>query len=128
MLGGGLRQVGVLAAPGLVALERFDDIRSRLQVDHENARVFAEGVRGIPGLVVDGDSDTNIVVFRLQDRKTTLTHDDVASALAKKGVKVAGFRGRLRAVTCSEVDREQVELAVVTLREVMKELLEADSG
>jgi threonine aldolase len=134
-LGGGMRQVGHLAAPGLVALGSLDEISERLRVDHDNARVFAEGVGGIPGLVVDGSVQSNIVVFGLEEDEQSggggggegskrCTHDDVASALAKKGVKVAGFRGRLRAVTSSEVDREQVESAVEKLREVMRELLE----
>lgn len=158
MLGGGLRQVGVLAAPGLVALEGGDDdgdersfengksIRARLRVDHENARTFARGVKSIPGLVVDGggggsggagvgggeDGDegcgglpqSNIVVFGFDsdENEKKFTHDDIASALARRGVRVAGFRGRLRAVTSSEVAGAQVEEAVEKLRVVMREL------
>ena len=142
MLGGGLRQVGVLAAPGLVALA--DDNVARLARDHANARRFADGVRSIEGLVVDGAStpsssassssvsaenpQTNIVVFGFSDRllaenSSKISHEDVAAALSKKGVKVAGFRDRLRAVTCYEVTEEQVDRAVEALREVMKELL-----
>ena len=142
MCGGGLRQVGVLAAPGLVALA--DENIERLARDHANARRFAAGVRGIEGLVVDGSASssacgsssgssaaaapqTNIVVFGFAPGLLAATpkfsHDDVASALNKKGVKVAEFRGRLRAVTCSEVDERGVDRAVEALREVMKELL-----
>lgn len=128
MLGGGLRQVGVLAAPGLVALS--DESIERLSVDHANARRFAEGVRGIEGLVVDGDAtapQTNIVVFGFSGRVladiSSISHEDVASALSKKGVKIACFRDRLRAVTCYEVGEEQIGRAVEALREVMKELL-----
>lgn len=133
MLGGGLRQVGVLAAPGLVALA--DGSLARLARDHANARRFADGVRSIEGLVVDGCAgapQTNIVVFGFSPDKllvaggkngSKISHDDVAAALSKKGVKIAGFRDRLRAVTCYEVTEEQVDRAVEALREVMKELL-----
>ena len=134
--GGGLRQVGVLAAPGLVALS--DENIERLARDHANARRFAEGVRSIEGLVMDGDSSsssfaaaaaapqTNIVVFGfspgLAAENLKVSHEDVAAALSKKGVKIAGFRDRLRAVTCYEVTEEEVDRAVEALREVMKEL------
>ena len=149
MLGGGLRQVGVLAAPGLVALG--DDNVARLARDHANARRFAEGVRSTHGLVVDGVScccsssssssssaaaassspQTNIVVFGFSHEfmsendtsKKKISHDDVAAALSKRGVKIAGFRDRLRAVTCYEVTEEEVDRAVEALREVMKELV-----
>ena len=130
MLGGGLRQVGVLAAPGLVALE--DENVARLAEDHLNAKRFAKGVRSIEGLVVDGGGDdspqTNIVVFGfsgkfLSEREgSKISHGDIAAALAKKGVKIAGFRDRLRAVTCYEVTEKGVDRAVEALREVMGEL------
>lgn len=132
MLGGGMRQVGVLAAPGLVALS--DENIERLCVDHANARRFAEGVRSIEGLVVDGGGaascatpQTNIVVFGFSEKllagNSSISHEDVASALSKKGVKIAGFRDRLRAVTSYEVSAGEVDRAVDALREVMKELL-----
>lgn len=141
MLGGGLRQVGVLAAPGLVALG--DEQIGRLSIDHANARRFAEGVRGIRGLVVDGGGsgggdeggdapETNIVVFgfsrqllaQLGAKKSKqLSHEDVVAGLKARGVKIAGFRDRLRAVTCYEVSEGEVERAVEALREVVGELL-----
>jgi len=64
MLGGGMRQAGVIAAAGLVALERMVD---RLAEDHTNARVLAEGVARLPGLSVDLASvQTNIVIFGVE--------------------------------------------------------------
>src|SRR5919109_1489667 len=66
MLGGGMRQAGVLAAAGIVALERMVD---RLAADHANARRLAEAVAAMPGLSVDLDSvQTNIVIIRVSRR------------------------------------------------------------
>src|SRR5688500_16728245 len=63
MVGGGMRQAGIIAAAGLVALERMVD---RLAEDHVNARTLAEGVATRPGLTVDLDSvQTNIVIIRV---------------------------------------------------------------
>jgi threonine aldolase len=131
----------VLASPGLVALS--DANIARLARDHANARRFAEGVRSIEGMVVDGGASssssssssdaaaaaapqTNIVVFGFSHglaAKKNISHEDVAAALRKKGVKIAGFRDRLRAVTSYMVTEEGVDRAVEALREVMKELL-----
>jgi threonine aldolase len=63
-LGGGLRQVGVIAAPGIVALEKM---RERLFEDHEKAKQLAEGLRNINGLHVVNDVDTNIVLISTHD-------------------------------------------------------------
>ena len=64
MLGGGMRQAGVIAAAGIVALEKMVD---RLAEDHANARALAEGVAKLPGLAVDLASvQTNIVIFRVE--------------------------------------------------------------
>ena len=61
MLGGGMRQVGVLAAAGLVALEGGPKL---LPVDHENAQVLAQGLAEIPGIQIDPKTvQTNIVIF-----------------------------------------------------------------
>src|SRR5439155_13006079 len=63
LLGGGMRQVGVLAAAGLIALDRMVD---RLAEDHQNARRLAEGLQGLPGLRVDlSRVQTNIVIFHV---------------------------------------------------------------
>src|SRR5215470_15711678 len=64
MLGGGMRQAGVLAAAGLVALEKGP---GRLQIDHENAKVLARELASIPGIAVDpAKVQTNIVIFDLK--------------------------------------------------------------
>jgi threonine aldolase len=95
ILGGGMRQAGVLAAAGLVALE---DMVDRLAEDHANARLLAEGLARLPGLVLDpGSVATNIIVFGVAAGLDSAAFVD---ALRKEDVLVIDLgRGRLRAVT-----------------------------
>ena len=63
ILGGGMRQAGVIAAPGIVALTKMVD---RLAEDHANAKILADGVARLPGVTLDlATVQTNIVVFRM---------------------------------------------------------------
>jgi len=110
ILGGGMRQVGVIAAPGLLALT---EMVGRLAEDHRNARILADGIAGLKGVTLDPpEVDTNIVVFRMP----SVTKAEVfAEALASKGLLLSDFgAGRLRAVThygISEADcREAVSV------------------
>src|SRR5947208_10948334 len=82
MLGGGMRQAGIIAAAGIVALERMVD---RLAEDHANARALAEGVSKLPGLSVDLASvQTNIVIFRVERGGAAATAELVAGVPAGK--------------------------------------------
>jgi threonine aldolase len=110
-LGGGMRQVGVLAAAGLVALE----LVPRLAEDHANAVVVAEALRACPGVeVLPGR--TNIVVAGLAGRAAP----EVVEALAARGVLAVAMDGRtLRLVTHRDVDRAQCEAAAQVLRELL---------
>jgi threonine aldolase len=110
-LGGGMRQVGVLAAAGLVALE----LVPRLAEDHANAAVVAEALRACPGVeVLPGR--TNIVVAGLAGRAAP----EVVEALAARGVLAVAMDGRtLRLVTHRDVDRAQCEAAAQVLRELL---------
>ncbi len=117
MLGGGMRQVGVLAAPGLVALEQN---RERLAEDNANARHFAEGLAAIPGITVQPERvQSNIVYFDIAgigiDPKIFL------SALDEQDVKLAGEGTVLRAVTSYEVDRQDIDHALETIQQVAKQ-------
>lgn len=111
MLGGGMRQAGVLAAAGLVALETGPE---HLLRDHENARFLAEGIAEIDGLEIDPATvETNIVIFRVADAA------GVVSALAEGGVQaIAIDRDEIRFVTHRDVDRAGVERALEILRDV----------
>lgn len=109
MLGGGMRQVGILAAAGKVALT---EMVGRLAEDHQNARLLAEGLTALPGLHIDlATVQTNIVVIDVS--QTGMTPDQFAAALADKGVLAVTFgSSHVRMVTHKDVSREDVAAAV----------------
>jgi len=116
MLGGGMRQVGVLAAAGLVALEQMVD---RLAEDHANARRLAEGIAEIPGIETDlAVVETNI--FMADVTHPQLTAYEVVGRMEEKGVLMYAIsERRIRFVTHYQVTREDVEKVLVLLREVL---------
>lgn len=114
MLGGGMRQVGVLAAPGLVALERN---RDRLAEDNANARYLAEGLADIRGINVQPSQvHSNIVYFDIAG--VGAAPEEFLAALQERGVLLAGEGTVLRAVTSYEVDRRGIEDALEAIRQV----------
>jgi threonine aldolase len=117
ILGGGMRQAGVIAAPGILALT---EMVARLHEDHENARILAEGAAALPGVVLDPSRvDTNIVVFRVPDAKVA---EAFADALAREGVLVSDFgAGRLRVVTHFGITAADCRKAVETMTRVWAE-------
>ena len=113
-LGGGLRQAGILAAAGLIALE---DSPKGLPLDHDNAKYIADSLRAIEGISVF-PVETNIVIFDVSN--TGRTPRDISLALKARGVLMNGFTDKLmRAVTHYDVNREQCVLAVSALRDAM---------
>jgi threonine aldolase len=116
MVGGGMRQAGVLAAAGIVALEQMVD---RQQEDHENARTLAEGIAEIPGLGLDpGSVRTNIVFFDFVDRR--MSAQQFCERLKEEGVLMLVLgSGRLRAVTHYGIESGDVEHALQVMRQVM---------
>jgi threonine aldolase len=114
MLGGGMRQAGVLAAAGIVALDTMID---RLAEDHANARLLAEGIAEIPGLSIDLSLvQTNIVVFE----SVSLPPATLITRLAAEGVKIVAFGGRrCRAVTHHGVDEHHISATLAALRRVV---------
>ncbi len=119
MIGGGMRQAGVLAAAGLVAL---DTMIERLADDHANARHLAQGLANIEGLSVDPDSiQTNIVIFEIDTSVGSAT--EVIQALAQAGVKVTPSRDQsLRMVTHRHIDGADVDDALARVAQVVAEL------
>jgi len=109
VLGGGMRQAGIIAAAGIVALEKMIN---RLQDDHENANRLAEAITKIKGIHVDLKRvQTNMVLLNTSDLKV----DDkfVLSKLKEKGVLVSTMgKNMLRMVTHLGIDREHVEDAI----------------
>jgi threonine aldolase len=115
-LGGGMRQAGILAAAGLIALE---DSPAGLPRDHANARFLAEGLARIPGIQVDPAAvATNIVVFDIS--ASGLAPTDVNARLRERGVLINAINARcLRAVTHYDVDRAQCAQALEMVAESM---------
>jgi threonine aldolase len=111
--GGGMRQVGILAAACLHALDHHV---ARLAEDHARARRLAAGFRGVPGVSVE-EPDTNIVIVRLEDR--ALDPEAVLAGLAERGVRLVAFGARrLRAIVHLDVDDAGIGRAIEALREV----------
>jgi threonine aldolase len=114
-LGGGMRQAGILAAAGLIALEHGP---GRLHEDHATARLLAEGVAGIPGIKVDlAAVQTNIIIFDVS--ATGKTSNEIAAALKSHGVLAGTVNPQLiRFVTHLNVSRTNCEHALQSLRTV----------
>ena len=110
MLGGGMRQVGVIAAAGIISLERMVN---RLGDDHIHAKKLAEGLRQVKGVVVDKDSPyTNMVYLNLAD-EVTFNSQQLGEKLRKSGVLVdAENARRLRLVTHYWIDDTAVERSI----------------
>ena len=113
MLGGGMRQVGILAAAGLYALEHNID---RLAEDHANAKILATAAAEVPGFVIDPKAvDTNIVLFNT--RVSGKTAAQVCAELEPHGVLVIPFGKYLvRAITHLNVSGEQTKKAAQIIR------------
>jgi threonine aldolase len=122
MFGGGMRQAGVLAAAGLLALEESP---ARLHIDHENAKLLAAAVAKLPGLRIDpAKVRTNILIFDCS--ATGKTAVEFCDALAEQGVLAQDTAPHsVRLVTHCDVDRAGIERAIVVLREVSEAMMDA---
>lgn len=115
-LGGAMRQAGILAAAGLIALE---EMPARLKEDHANARRIAEGMAKLPGIAIDPQAvRTNIAVFDFSG--TGLSFTELRDLLKAKGVLISTAGGaRARAVTNLNVSRADCETALRAMEEVL---------
>ncbi|HET8923426.1 MAG TPA: GntG family PLP-dependent aldolase [Candidatus Acidoferrum sp.] len=116
MFGGGMRQAGVIAAAGLIALEESP---ARLHIDHENAKRLAEGIAEIPGLKIDPKKvRSNIVIFDCS--KAGMTAVELCDALHSRGIWAQDTAlYSVRMVTHCDVDRAGCERAMAVLKEVV---------
>jgi threonine aldolase len=116
MLGGGMRQAGVLAAAGIVALETMVD---RLADDHANARRLAEGLARLPGIILDpARVVTNIVIFELA--ADALSPADLIAGLAERAVKLGDIGGRkFRAVTHYGLEASDIDYSLAAFQAVI---------
>ena len=117
LFGGGMRQAGVLAAAGLVALEKTPPLLAR---DHENARCLAEGLARIRGIRIDATKvKTNILVFDVAG--TGLTTAEISQKLKGSGILANGIDPRtMRMVTHYDVSGAGIERALRAMAEITK--------
>jgi threonine aldolase len=117
MLGGGMRQVGVIAAAGIISLERMVN---RLGDDHIRAKKLANGLRQVKGVVVDKDSpSTNMVYLNLAD-DVTINSRQISEKMRKLGVLVdAENARRFRLVTHYWIDDTAVERTISAFGEAL---------
>jgi threonine aldolase len=112
MLGGALRQSGILAAGCLYALEHNVD---RLAVDHDNARLLGEGLAAIPGVELDPAAvETNIVIFTVEDAPA------LVQRVAGEVDVIALDARRVRAVTHLDIGRPEIERALDAFRTALQ--------
>ena len=116
-LGGGMRQAGVLAAAGLIALEKMP---LRLKEDHENAQLLAKGLAEVPGIRIDPQKVvTNILVFNIAE--TGMNTADFSRRMAERNVLAAGIDvDNMRFVTHMDVSRPDCEAALEAIRKVCR--------
>ena len=116
MLGSGMRQVGIVAAAGLVAL---DSMIERMQEDHDAARHIASCMAEMPGISVDPEHiQTNIIRFGVPAH----TGDKIAALMKEEGVYINGGDSDLRIVTHYGVSKDDYELTISALDRVMNKI------
>ena len=117
VLGGGMRQCGIIAAAGITALDEMVD---RIADDHANAQRLAQGISRIPGLSIEPEMvQTNIVYFDIVSQK--IKAEELLSQLGDKGVKILLLGpSRFRAVTHYGINAEDIDFTLTTLGEIME--------
>ncbi len=114
-LGGGMRQAGILAAAGLIALEESP---KRLYEDHTNAKTLALGIAAIPGITLDVETvETNIVIFDISG--TGRTYGDICDGLKENGILANGFGSRIRMVTHLDVTAKNMDSVISSLSSII---------
>ena len=112
-LGGGMRQVGILAAAGLIALEQMP---ARLHEDHANAKLLAERLSGVSGVTIPTAPETNIVIFEVNGSAPSIN-----AALKDRGVLASAIAPtKIRLVTHRDVSAEQCERAAAAIVPVLQ--------
>jgi|AntAceMinimDraft_17_1070374.scaffolds.fasta_scaffold01026_10 threonine aldolase len=111
IMGGGMRQIGILAAPAIIAVEKMS---KRLNEDHENAAYMEELLREIPGVIIDeSQRDINMVFFTIDDDRK----NGLSKYLFEHGVKILDFEGFFRFVTHYDITRVEIKKAIDLVKE-----------
>lgn len=118
LMGGGMRQVGILAAAGIIALEKMT---LRLQEDHDNARYMAEKLEEISGVeVIKNRLDINMVFFKMGE--DVISEETLVEKLYEKNIKINGIEdGEYRFVAHIGVTREDIDYVVGTMKSLVKD-------
>jgi threonine aldolase len=117
VVGGGMRQAGVLAAAGIVAL---NEMVNRLAEDHNNARKLAEGLAEMPGLSLDPSGiKSNIVYFEMN--RDIMTPEELATRLDDEGIRMLPVgEGRIRAVTHYHITADDIDYALGAFSKILR--------
>jgi len=116
VLGGGMRQVGVLAAPGIIALT---EMRDRLKDDHDRAKRLAAAIVELPGITLNpADVQTNIIIFGFNHPKYSVS--SFLEELKNKGVWALATTGGIRFVTHKDVGDDDVDRAIAAFKQLLK--------
>ncbi|HMS40527.1 MAG TPA: GntG family PLP-dependent aldolase [Pyrinomonadaceae bacterium] len=114
--GGGMRQAGILAAAGLIALTESPKL---LHIDHENAKRLAEGVANIKGISIDAERvQTNIVIFDVSN--TSKTSAEICDELKTENIFAIPFGKSIRMVTHCDVSGEDIEKTLSKLTQILE--------
>nr|WP_320026137.1 low-specificity L-threonine aldolase [uncultured Acetobacterium sp.] len=113
LMGGGLRQAGILAAAGIIALT---DMVARLEIDHQNARYLANRLEEIESCIVQRDRlDINMVFFTLAE--SVITETELVNGLLQKNIKISGQEnGEYRFVTNNGITSDDIDLTIDTMK------------
>lgn len=116
LMGGGMRQAGILAAAGITALEKMT---KRLHIDHENSAYLADQLSRIPGVNVKADRlDINMVFFEMEPE--VIPEQKLIDHFLKNGIKICGIEdGEWRFVTNVDVTREDIDFVLAKFRECL---------
>ena len=117
-LGGGMRQAGVLAAAGLVALENMVE---RLAEDHERARVLVERLRHIPGLIIELDPPPTNMIYLQFTKDAPISAPELAQMCSEKGIKLSTLgSGRMRLVVHYWIDDLAIDNVTRAFEQALK--------
>ena len=118
MLGGGMRQAGVIAAAGIVAIERMVD---RLRDDHANAKLLGKGLSSIEGIIIDPEVETNIVVCDVSG--LGVSGEEWVKKLGESGVKIGALDGsKVRMVTHRGIEEDDIHYTISVAEQTAKAL------
>jgi len=119
MLGGGMRQAGIIAAPGIIALEKMID---RLRDDHRNAKILAEKLAKTKGISINLETvQTNIVIFNVRD--LGVTSAEFVQKLDEHGVKSLHINeASIRMVTHRGIEKEDIEYTIESIDKVVNSI------